>query len=351
MFFSFQRSISVLGLVAIMGYAFFSLMKIGSEPQASESPLSIDYSMIRPADNRSQFDLSGRVIRRNIKGLVGQTRGPLPQSIEDAKKAVELKKGKVDPKAKKAQAQKKNSKKFVSNIVDTSRRSQGLSASDRVAEALYLNQKRQVISEPIANSENAPQEEKKEETKLTAEQWKVLLFATPTQSKANEFIKASRAREISQEAYLEITGSLIRDASVERQNVGVYILSNDYTESGFALAHALSIELAEPVKAKLKVVITGFGKPVKFSALSRVIMSTDPEIAGEGLRILQSALSQAGQQVAAQEETREVAAERVNPRLFAVFLPALRMILTRPDSSLLETAQALFEQITQLLRI
>jgi hypothetical protein len=346
-----QRTFSVLGLVAIMGYAFFSFMKMGSESQPTDSPLSIDYSMIRPADNRSQFDLSGRVIHRNIKGLVGQTRGPLPQSIEDAKKAAELKKGKVDPKAKKATAQKKNSKKFVTNVVDTSRRSQGLSASDRVAEALYLNQKRQVISEPIANAENAPQEEKKEPEKLTPEQWKVLLFAAPTQAKANEFIKASRAREISPEAYLEITESLIRDASVERQNVGIYILNNDYTESGFTLAHALSLELAEPVKAKLKAVVAGFGKPVKFSALSRVIMSTDAEIAGEGLRILQAALAQAGETGAAQEETREVAAERVNPRLFAVFLPALRMILTRPDSSLLATAQALLEQITQLLRI
>jgi len=345
----FGRHIIALGFCAIAAYSIYLYNQVWGSESAARNTQSFNYEMPRPKAYYGEFDLSGRKINRQVirketenKAAAAvlakqQEAAKIAAKQDAAKKAVDKDKAK---KKKLADAKKKKSQVRVATVEGA----EGMSFKGESIQSDQQNYQGNYIA-PAANSKSEGNT-KGPEAKISAAQWKALLFDKPTQKNASEFVNAFKKGQVDNKDYYEITAELLKDAQIERQKVALYILKADSSVKGFELLVTQHELQGEPLKSEIGAVIQTYATASKLAVLSRVLYHADPLIVKAATDVLEIAV--AAQQNQGQNEGAP--GSNVNPAAFNVFVPALRRLATQEDPTLAALAQQLLNSIQAILQ-
>lgn len=342
----FGRHMIVIGFCALTAYSAYLYKHMWGSETAARNTQSADYEMPRPKAYYGEFDLSGRRVQRQVirpdaenkkaAAVLAKQDGPKLSKIEDAKKA----KDKDKDKKKKQAAKKKKSDVRVA-VVDGA---EGMGISrDSI---LSQNQNYQTGYVAPAKVATKTETEKTDEAKMSASQWKSLLFAQPTSKNTTEFIAAFKKGHVDATSFYEITQDLLKDTAPDRQKAGLFILKTESSVKGFEILVSEHEQQNDPLKTEILAVIKTYASAAKLPVLSRVLYHSDPVIVKAATEVLTIAV-QAQQN---QGQGGNNGTPRVNPAAFNVFVPALRRLTTQDDSALATIAQQLLNSIQQMLQ-
>ena len=110
------RNWPVVLIVTVLGLSLYAMSLVFRSPAISSAPENLSYEMIRPEASDVEYDLSARVINRNIRSFGNKGADSKAPAKTDAK--ADPKKAKNDPKKKDADKKKaQNQKKKPEMIV------------------------------------------------------------------------------------------------------------------------------------------------------------------------------------------------------------------------------------------
>lgn len=345
----FGRHIIAIGFCAIAAYSAYLYNQVWGSESAARNTQSFNYEMPRPKAYYGEFDLSGRRINRQVIRKETENKAAaavLAKQQEAAKvaaKQVAAKKATdkdKDKKKKLADAKKKKSQVRVA-MVD------GAEGMGFKGESIHSNHQNYQTSytAPAANAKSEGNT-KNEEAKISAAQWKALLFAKPTQKNASEFVTAFKKGQVESKDYYGITVELLKDSEADRQKVALFILKADSSVKGFEILVTQHELQGEPLKSEIGTIIQTYATASKLAVLSRALYHSDPVIVKAATDVLEIAV--AAQQNQGQSEGAPESS--VNPAAFNVFVPALRRLATQEDPTLAALAQQLLNSIQAMLQ-
>jgi hypothetical protein len=345
--------------LGLFGLIVFSCWQLNQSWKNSEilaaRPLALEvsYEMPRPQAYSKALDLSQRSISRNVQqpqatnrvvnttAIATAPNKGLPAAQNVAKKTDDKKKKEAD---KKKQAEAAKKKKF--NVMIYSKRSAADKKFERVADAEpYLQS---AVYKPAAQATPVRPEAQLAKPKITAAQWRNILFTDPSTKNVADFVSAYRRGELNANEFYLIVREMITNQDQEYQSAAIVVLNADNSSQGFEILVTLQAQVTEQTRAAMVSLVESYAQSGKFSALSRSLLSTIPEVAGEATRLLDIALENA----ITEENPRELRglASGATPQAFQIFVPALQRLIASPESPLSGAAQSLLEQIQALLQ-
>ena len=159
--------------------------------------------------------------------------------------------------------------------------------------------------------------DKKEEPKLTIAEWRNLLLSKPTHQNAYEFLKAYRQGDVDAESYYKIMAELLKNPGAEQEDAALYTLSNDSSGRAFAMLVTELPTLSDSVRVRVKSIVDDFAQPAKFQGLAKALLSEEPTVLKEVLRLLTTAVqAQDRREHTNDRESRGIASPVVNDTAF-----------------------------------
>lgn len=351
----FLRNWPILMIAAVMGLSFYAMSLVLRTPEIKDNPENLSYEMIRPKAADVEYDLSARIVVKDIKDFKRTNSAPAgkAESQTVAKKG-EAKKPdpkKKDEKNKKAQTNKKKPELTVQIQSDSAAKMKGFdsnnASNERQAPAYSLP-----IDAAVAGAgADVPGTETDDKVKLSAAQWRTLLFAQPTAKNGNDFVTAYKDGDVDVNSFYKIAEELLTDSAADRQKLALYVLKQDATLRTFTLLVSHYREnTPEALRTQIYEVLKTYGTVGNFPALSRALNSSDMRVVEIAVQILtQTVASQNSQQTqSGRGEIRGPGSMPIPPEQFKIFLPILQKLVSSQNSQIAQLAQALLDSIQTL---
>jgi hypothetical protein len=332
-------SISAIGLGLLMVFA--TLVK--TTPKEVIQTEDMTYSMVRPTDSNSEFDLTGRDLNRTfIEGHKNKVAANKPANQDDAKaKAAAAAKKAADEKKKQANAKKKtgslqltdvntrsNSTTIATNHVDTS------SPANDVAPAEQGAPKKE---DPVSTHST------KDDVK-SASQWRALLHSQPNNTLADAFVAAHAAHEIDDGSFYQIAFELFTDTAADRSAVGLHILQKDQSMTSFVYIGKMYSKVNEGLQLKLWAILQTYSSPNKFPGLAAALNSGDSHVFQLAKQVLDIAINNVAANIQSSRDGRTVAGT-ASLNSFKIFIPILTRLSSSPDQSIVQIASQILARI------
>ncbi|MEZ0391275.1 MAG: hypothetical protein ACAH59_03605 [Pseudobdellovibrionaceae bacterium] len=371
----------ILMVATVMGFSFYAMsfaLRTSEVPKVADD---LSYEMPRPQTEGVEYDLSGRIVVRDIRSIEkkkksrasGEMTGEAVKTKEDPKKAqAEAKKKEEEEKKKTAEAKKKKEeaakkakaeqKKKADQIAAQQKATAEAAEKERLAQLktthssdLHEAPAVQQAPAPVAALDTSPTSNPaaaaNETPKLSVAQWRALLFGQATVKNANEFLVAYKRGEIDANSFYQISEELLQDAVADRQKMALYILKQDPSVRTFTLLVANYQEKTpEPLKTQVYEVIKSYGEATHFPVLSKVLFSTDSRVLQMATQLLTQTVAKQNQQPqnVSGRDLRGPGSAPIPSNQFQALLPALRRLVTSENSQIAQQAQALIESIESL---
>ena len=321
------------------------------------------YRMPRAVAPENEYDISGRKIVRNTiypngnpanapvppaAPAAGANKAPAPRSQPAAVAAK-----KTDPKKSGTQA----AKKFemgVRVVGNSDKKMSGLSA-DANAGNSPASQPISAVAQVQQPAPAATDQQTPDEPKMTASQWRSLLFSAPTAANGANFIKAFQNGEISGDDFYQISDDLMVDSAADRQKMGLAIFRQQYSVKAFSHLTARYHDSGTPdsLKTLIYPILKSYGDPSHFNVLSAALDSTDLTVVDMATKVL--SLTVASQQQATSLQPRDTRTPGsstvvIKGTQFQTFVPALKRLVAGKDKDVAAQAQTLLDSIQALMK-
>lgn len=346
---------------SVLIFSFMAMKKLMHEPMSlNTADEEINYNMPRPDAFVPPYDMSGKKIRIKINGSYSQAANhsvtPVLKVVADRKAPTKTTAKKDDKKKNKKTAQKNSVTKSVAQlstrVVDSS-----LHASikaDLVTNNFAMYSERNLNNSYTNNSNIDPHKDIKEEkAKMTEAQWKELLYSQPTQTNAQLYMKAWQAGEVQSASYYQLSGSLLKDESGQRQQLGLYLLKQAVTAESFqVLVQNYRESTPEALRAQIYNAMKAYAQPAYFTELNKVLIGKDKTATQFAFQILHLALNKTGNtgNVISARDNRSTAVTQ-SPALLKTFVPNLQKLALSDDVSVSQTAEGLLQEIQSLTTV
>ncbi len=351
-----SRNWPVWMVIGFMGFSFYWVAQSWNTSSPIASAEELSYQMIRPQAFEAEYDLSGRKVVRSFdkSQRVASADGPeaLRQPL-NANKAAPTAPKKDDKKKKTAAKDQKKKSTVSTRFIPADKKSIGggsnsLNGGTTDAGGYYGGG-----FSPTAQVQ-AAEAQKKDESKVSAAQWREILLSQPTAENANAFAAAFAKGDVEGAAFYSIANELLSSADLNRQQAGLQVLRNDSSANGFALLakHYNSTSTPTDLKSSIYTVLSSYGSASKIAVLSRVLYSSDENTVLLAAQILDET-------IAAQASNVQVSGDRGGIRQpgssapiakaqWVQFLSPLQRLSASANASLAERAQDLLNRIQAL---
>lgn len=344
-----NRHMIMLGFVAVAAYSAYLYKNMWGKEEAARNTQSFNYEMPRPKAYYGDVDLSGRKVNRKVIRPEGAN--PVAQAILPKQDAVAPAAKTADKKVAAKDKDKDKKKKTAANAKKAGVR---VAVVDG-AEGMGLNRNSILggsrSNAPVNNYEqqtaannNADKAPKSDEAKMSASQWKSLLFAQPSSKNASEFLTAYKKGHIDSASFYEITHDLLKDTAQDRQKAALNILKAETSVKGFEILATEHAQQNDPLKTEIYTVLKTYSHQAKIATLARVLYHTDTEI----VKIATDMITLAVQTQQNQGQSGNNSSGVVSAATFNQFIPALRRLSLTDDPALAATAQQLMSSIQSL---
>jgi hypothetical protein len=353
---------AVAALVLVIAMAFYwTKNSWGPADGTVKMPESESYEMGRPDSfATNEYDISGRKLVRTVndpnQNLAKQVLGApnavpavaVSNAVAGAQPAKSASQAAADAK-KLADAQKKKAQVAI-NVVDSNReKMRGFADTQNTKQTpnpYVYAQVRPPVAPPTSPGDNP------EKDKLTAAQWRAILFADPSSNNVKNFVAAFQGGEISGNEFYQIADNLLADAAEDRQDAGLRAYASDYSVRSFTVLAKIyqASSSSEEQKTKIYSSLRAYGEPSRLSLLSRIFYLNDAPALTLAAQVL-------GQTLAAQTPSTNVQDGRqgrgpvslaIPVSRFQAFLTPLNRLLSNQEAGLASQAQALIDQIKSL---
>jgi hypothetical protein len=352
-----QAPYFAIGIVLFL--SFVAMKQIMQPLKVEKEAESLSYEMPR-AKSEFAFQLAGRSIeRKRIGGLsekADEVQGTAQPAMTakavsqpDAKKK-DAKQAKKDDKKKKnnsktAQNQKPQIKIDIQSGPD--RYSQKLSDLDKgesVANAVFTG-RAPVAFNPVVNDIT------EEEDKLTAQQWRALLFAQPTTTNRDRFLAAYRSQHIDEAAFYQIVTELFTDTASDRSKAGFELLKSTPSVKSFSILLSHYQEsTSEPMKLAIAGVLKTYSDVSRFGILNQLLFAKEAAVVSAAQSLISQAISSyQNPQTISGRDSRRPGSTLKNPAPLKNFLPGLKRLVGSNSQTISQQAQNLIDTIQSLL--
>ena len=343
-------------VIGAMGFSFHWVSKSWNTGAPLISQQEMNYEMPRPEGFDPGYDLSGRKIVRTFDRNERTASLDGPQALRQPMSPAAVKKAPTAPKktdAKKT-AQNKNQKKksaLTTRVIPASNKA--MSESETVMENTNSNNYYGSNYVPPAQTAKSEAIQQQQENKVSAAQWRELLFSSPTTENADKFLSAYRAGKIDVASFYGISDALMSDSNQNRQQAGLHAVKQDSSATAFTLL-VKHYNDSSPVEFKTAVyaALVSYGTRAKLPTLSRVLDSNDEKTVTIAAEILGQSLNAQANNPAGAGDRGGIrapgAVAAVPASQFKVFLPSLQRLASSGNASLAQTAQSLLAQIQAL---
>jgi hypothetical protein len=202
-----------------------------------------------------------------------------------------------------------------------------------------------------AAAANTGESEPEEKPKMTAAQWRAVLFADPSANSVRNFASAYEKGEIKAGEFYQISESLFKDTAPDRQTAGLLAFSLDTSVKSFTTlaSHHQAAETSDEMKTRIYSVLRTYGDAGKLPVLSRIFYLNDTASLTLATRILEQTLA-VQKRTAVQDNRagRGPVSLAIPPSSFQAFLAPLNRLLTNQEAGLSGQAQALIDAIKSL---
>lgn len=343
-----QKLIWAMAAVFVGGSIWLSVSWNRSSVNALRTQDVVEYQMPRPKAFRKGFDMSDRNLR--VKTIHAEKRNTTvaavpPAAIPAGTTPAKDKKADAKKKAKVAQNKNQRRNQMRVAVVDTDMM-MGMSG----LEDQGRSQERQQNYYNNQTVQNQQETAKKEETQLTAAQWREILNANPSFAKASEFRAAMMAGNISQGAYYKIVEELLVNTAEEKVSVAIYLLNQDASLPAFEMLVKNQNTVRQSQQSAVKALIENFSQTTRFGTLARALSSANADVAREAARLLDTALTAFNTNSSSSDPrgSRGSASSSTSPASFAVFVMPLTQV-SKSTSPIASEAAELLQRIQALI--
>lgn len=353
----------VAGVLVASGYA---LKKILNTTASQSENQDLSYEMPRARSEAPFYSLAGRKAIRQLHSVPREAPRPMGNVVPatgkpaDANATPKTAQAAKKPDAKKntKTAQKKKPQMTVSviNMPPARMKSFDVQANGNNTQNNQLGafEAAPTTKNPAVSSANDD-----DKVKMSAAQWRSLLFGQPTAKNGNDFLKAYQSDEVEETAFYQISEELLIDGASDRQKLGYELLKATPSEKSFAvLMNHYQEKNLELLRTEITATLKTYGDVARFPILTKLLYSAD-------VRVVQAAQSLLTQAIAAHNQhnngngngnhgsnigrdTRAPGSSVLSPSQFKGFLPALRRLLTSNDPTVVQQAQVLLDSIQAL---
>ncbi len=333
--------ICVLFFVALI-YLMFS----GSGKTRTPRSAAIRYEMPRPKNQvQSDFSLEGREIDYSYDN---------PFDKKDAAKkkagAIDKKKGVVkDAGKKKADAKKVAQQKKKENSAEKKTDEQAKTdapATEGTEDSNWNGPTSHANNGQQGKPTNGPTERPvpQEEDQRTAQQWRSLLNAQPTQENMDKLVQAYSRREVTDAEFYVIVEDLLKNQKSETQKVGLYGIRTIHSTKAFTLMSDYYENLNTDTKRIAGQIMLAYGQSARLDVLAQVLRSGHQKATVNALNVVTQSLQNNRTDP---RDVRAGAGSR-NSRRYSVVLPAVQQLQQSGQGEVAQLAGQVYGQLIQI---
>jgi len=350
---------AIAALVIVIAMAFYwTKNSWGPSSTYVKLPESESYEMGKAQSTGiNEYDLSGRKIVQTVNDPNAAVAAVTPaNTVSGAMPAAAISNavaGKAPAhSASQAAADAKRRAQMNVTVVDSStEKMRGFEDTDanlQKTQQLMINYAQPIVPAAAANTGDGDPEEK---PKLSAAQWRAVLFADPSANSVQNFVSAYEKGDVKAGEFYQISESLFKDSAPDRQTAGLLAFSLDTSVKSFTTlaTHHQASETLDEMKTRIYSVLRTYGDAGKLSVLSRIFYLNDTAALTLASRILEQTLAaQKPTAVADNRAGRGPVSLAIPPSSFQAFLAPLNRLLTNQEAGLAGQAQALIDTIKSL---
>lgn len=193
-----------------------------------------------------------------------------------------------------------------------------------------------------------------EEDKLSAQQWRALIFSQPTSANQSKFLAAYRAKDIDESSFYQIVHELLIDTAADRQKAGLELYkATPSVKTYTALLAQYQQTTTESLRAQVGEVLKSYSDVSKFSVLNQLLYSSDARVVSSAETLLSQAIAKFQAQQSASNLGRDTRSPGSTTTVQSAavlknFLPGLKRLMTSNNSTISQQAQSIVESINAL---
>lgn len=331
----------MIGILICIFFASLYMFFKGPNKNASKPLLTTNYEMPRPKTlPQSSFSLDGREIDYEYENPFAKKDGS--KSDKDKKGVIKDAKKKKDDKKK--VADKKNQKKATpGRVVHVKLNRDQQQGEQKAAEPMgaggsgYHGNQGQ---NPLANQ---PQQDPEDQDR-TAQQWRSLLNAQPTQENMDRLLRAYNRKQISDAEFYSIIDDLMKNNRSDTQRVALYGLRAIHSAKSFSIISENYDSLSSDVKPQAMQMLMSYADSARADVLGQAMRSGRPKTVYMAVKVVQMSLQNSG------TDARDVRAggnQRVL-RKFSTLMPTLQQLQQSGQSEIAALSQQVYAQLSQM---
>ena len=276
-----------VGLIVVGGFGLiFALFQGISDRNPNFFSREVNYQMPRPHSQMPpDFSLEGREVDYDYNNPFEK------KKAEDAKKKAEVKKATDKKKEANKTAQnksKKDEQKKPAVTVDVVDADKNKMSDHQVSSGTGFRPYA-YSAQPQRPASSA--QDKKEDEKRSAEQWRSLLNAQPTRENMDQMVAAYNKGDLPADGFYLVIEDLMKNQKSETQMVAVYGLNKTPSGRSFvALAQHYEAMNAD-VKQSAQQAMMTYAQPSRVAALGQAMSSSNSKVAYYAMQVLQRGIS------------------------------------------------------------